>query len=1007
MLPETPPFDEADAARLLTLSYGVAPAGVCRLPGERDQNFRIDTDDGPAFVVKIASPATPIARLEAENQAIDRVGVRLAIAPRIVLATDGRAIVPIDGGLVRLITWMPGRILADVRHRPQILLEEIGRTVATMDLALGDFDQPAIHRELEWDLADAVQTVARRAPAITDADWRLFIERTAARIERTLSSRTLRRSAIHNDVNDHNVLVEDDRDPLARHQRVSGLIDFGDLVYTWTIADLAIAIAYAILDARAPLRTASHVVRGYHAVSPILETELAVLWSLVQLRMCVSAAIAAHQTSERPGDEYLTVSQAPIRRTLPRLAAVPDRFAEAAFREACGLPVCGRSRQVVSWLRAGADGRLRPDVVGSGPTTRVDVGIASPLLSSDPACNDEPALTARVTGVMREAGVAVGVGRYGEARGIYGAAAFAGATAADERRTVHLGIDLFVPAGTDVRAPLDGEVYLVADNAQPFDYGPLVILRHDACPGEPFFTLYGHLTAESIAHVEPGQRVTAGEAFAAVGPADVNGGSTPHLHLQLIVELLDLGAQYPGVCRASEQSIWRELSPDPNLLLRLPEAVVAPEPSSEQTRAARRAHVGPNLSVGYRSPIEMVRGWRQYLYDCHGRRYLDAYNNVPHVGHAHPRVVEAMASQARLVNTNTRYLHQLLGRYAERLIATLPAPLRVCYFVNSGSEANELALRLARAHTGRDDVIVLDAAYHGNTSTLIEISPYKFAGPGGRGRRPWVHVAPLPDTYRGPFKRDDPNAGLHYAAAVGAIVDELRRTGEGGAAFIAETCPSVAGQIICPPGYLAAAYQHVRAGGGVCIADEVQTGYGRTGAGFYAFEQQQVVPDVVVLGKPIGNGYPLGAVVTTDAIAGSFDNGMEFFSTFGGSTVSCAVGLAVLDVVRDERLQEHASAVGTRLLADLQSLGDRHALVGDVRGSGLFAGIELVLDRGSLEPAPRHADYVVNRLRDEGVLIGTDGPLHNVLKIRPPMPFDAADAAVLCERLDSVLGELA
>jgi 4-aminobutyrate aminotransferase-like enzyme len=362
----------------------------------------------------------------------------------------------------------------------------------------------------------------------------------------------------------------------------------------------------------------------------------------------------------------------------------------------------------------------------------------------------------------------------------------------------------------------------------------------------------------------------------------------------------------------------------------------------------------------------------------------------------------------RVLNTNTRYLHEHLERYAERVTATLPEPLRVCYFVSSGSEANELALRLARAHTRQRDLVVLDAAYHGNTTTLIDISPYKFNGPGGEGQPPWVHVVPLPDVYRGRDKAriqaGDTTAGVKYADAVSAAIDRMRAAGRGLCGFIAESCPSVGGQIMLPPGYLASVYRHVREAGGVCIADEVQTAYGRIGTSFYAFDDQRVAPDIVVLGKPIGNGHPIGAVVTTREIAKSFDNGMEFFSTFGGNTVSCAVGLAVLDVVAEEQLQAHAERVGAHLLERLRPLVQRAPLVGDVRGSGLFIGVELVRDRQTLEPATEEASEVVNRLREEGILIGTDGPHHNVLKIRPPMPFTRENGAHLAATLDEVLG---
>lgn len=415
--------------------------------------------------------------------------------------------------------------------------------------------------------------------------------------------------------------------------------------------------------------------------------------------------------------------------------------------------------------------------------------------------------------------------------------------------------------------------------------------------------------------------------------------------------------------------------------------------------AARKRLLGPNLSLSYERPLKIVRGFRQYLYDDQGSEYLDVYNNVPLVGHSHPRVVRAIQEQVALLNTNTRYLHDNILNYADRLTSLLPEPLRVCYFLNSGSEANELALRLARTHTRRKGVIVLEHAYHGHTSTLIDISPYKFDGPGGSGRKAWVHVATLPDDYRGPFRRGEANLGAKYAASVAEIADDCARHNQPIAAFIAETLPSVAGQIVFPPGYLAEAYRAVRAHGGVCIADEVQVGFGRLGTHFWGFETQGVVPDIVVFGKPIGNAFPLAAVVTTREIANSFANGMEFFSTFGGNPVACAAGLAVLDVLREEDLQENALQVGNAWMEALRALALQQTAIGDVRGSGLFLGVDLVSDRETRQPATRLASHVVNRLREEGILAGTDGPGHNVLKLRPPLCFSMEDA----ERFTSTL----
>jgi 4-aminobutyrate aminotransferase-like enzyme len=405
--------------------------------------------------------------------------------------------------------------------------------------------------------------------------------------------------------------------------------------------------------------------------------------------------------------------------------------------------------------------------------------------------------------------------------------------------------------------------------------------------------------------------------------------------------------------------------------------------------AARTQHLGPSLSLSYQRPLHITRGWRQRLFDSGGHGYLDCVNNVAHVGHCHPRVVEAAAAQSRELNTNTRYLHEHLVEYIERLTATLPSPLSVVYLVCSGSEANELALRLARAHTGGDQVIVVDAAYHGNSNALIDLSPYKFNGPGGRGKPAHVHVVPKPDLYR----------GTDYAGTVAAAA----RQADGLAAFFCESALSCAGQIIMPPGYLREAFAAVREAGGVCVADEVQTGFGRAGSHFWMFGTQGVVPDIVTLGKPIGNGHPMGAVITTPEIASSFANGMEYFNTFGGNPVSCAVGLAVLDVIRDEGLQENARATGEYLLAGLKDLASRHAIIGDARGQGLFLGIELVRDRETKEPADREAAAVVEAMKDRGILLSTDGPFHNVIKIKPPMVFSRADADRVISELRKVL----
>lgn len=428
--------------------------------------------------------------------------------------------------------------------------------------------------------------------------------------------------------------------------------------------------------------------------------------------------------------------------------------------------------------------------------------------------------------------------------------------------------------------------------------------------------------------------------------------------------------------------------------------------TADDILAGRRAHLGPSLSLSYRTPLHIVRGEGAYLFDADGRAYLDCVNNVAHVGHAHPRVVEAGVAQMRALNTNTRYLHENIVCYAERLTALQPAHLEVCFFTNSGSEANELALRLARAATGRPDVTTVDVAYHGNTQRLIEISPYKFNGPGGAGRRDDVRVVPLPDPYRGRHRGAGPEVGAAYLAEADEILRIAAASGRPAGAIIAEAIPSVAGQIVPPPGWLAGLFDAGRSVGAVPIADEVQVGFGRVGSAVWAFEAQGARPDIVTLGKPIGNGHPLGAVVTTRAIADAFANGMEYFNTFGGNPVSAAIGLAVLDVIADEGLQEHARVTGERLLSGLREVAARHDAIGDVRGMGLFVGFELVRDRSTREPDADLATELVNRAAERGVLLSTDGPDHNVIKIKPPMVFSATDCDRLIETVDAVLGEI-
>jgi len=1010
MFDHTPRLTVEDAARLASVLYGLE-GSVSALSSERDQNFFVEAADGRRIVLKVANASEDPGMLDAQRAVLAHLSTRFPIAPTVVPTATGESVSTFatpDGRshAVWAITFLDGKMLAGQRRRTTPMLENYGARIGELSRALADFDHPAVHRDFHWDLANGRVEITKHR-ALLDDDLGVLIDVLMQRFDRHTAPLlpSLRTSVIHDDLHDHNVLVGGGDDLWTRNQQVVGVVDFGDMVFGWTIAELAVPCAYIALSAPDPLKAIAGIVRGCHAVFPLTEDELSALYGLIVMRLCMSACHAAHQRRANPENDYLDVSQSAIRDTLPLLAAIPFNLARAVVRDACGLDPVPGSAGVTSWLGANTEtfAPLLDVDVRTEPCRVLDLGIASPLLHGDAQRNVEPLLTPRVNALLAPG--TVGIGRHDEARLLYTAAAFRSNTVrTGELRTVHIGLDLFAPAGTPVHAPMDGTIHAVAENRDPLDYGPVIVLRHATGDGAPFFTLYGHLSSESLDGKQVGGRVARGERIATLGAPEVNGGWTPHLHVQVVTDLMDLDTDFPGVAPASQRAAWLSFSPDPNLIVGVPAAQFPEVPAPiNAALAARRRRTTRNLSIAYREPLRVVRGWKQYLLDDNGRRHIDAYNNVPHVGHSHPRVVQAVTEQMAVLNTNTRYLNDALAGYAERLTATLPDSLEVCVLLNSASEANELAVRMARACTGARDMVVLEAAYHGNTTTLIDLSPYKHAGPGGSGAPDWVHVAPLPDDYRGAYRRDDPKAGAKYAAHVTSLVDALHARGRSLAGFIAETCPSVGGQIMLPPGYLQAVYAAIRAAGGVCIADEVQTGLGRIGTHFWAFEAHGVVPDIVVMGKPLGNGHPLAAVVTTRAIADAFDNGMEFFSTFGGNNVSCAAGLAVLDVLRDESLQAHALQVGQRLLGGLAPLAERLALVGDVRGSGLFLGVELVLDRENREPATAEAAYVVNRMREEGILLGTDGPHHNVVKIRPPMPFDSDDADHLVAVFDRIM----
>jgi 4-aminobutyrate aminotransferase-like enzyme/Ser/Thr protein kinase RdoA (MazF antagonist) len=767
-------FPTAGDAESIASTYWDLKCQAEPLDGEVDRNFLLVTDIGDRWVLKISRENTDRIALEYQIEAL-RFLENSPVAhfvQRALPTAGGHFLLPYDPPgsgrcWVRILSFLNGSPLVNIRERPPQLLEDIGRTLARVDLALHDFDHPGAHRDHPWNI-ERIDDLAHYTDKIADPARREMVEGHIENFRNQVVPRFegLERSVIHNDANDHNLLV---RSGAGDEPALAGLIDFGDSRHTITIAELAIAATYLMLDQEYPLTTAALVTSGYASVRHLNTAEQSLLFDLILARLCASVLMSTRGLHLEPENEYLQISAQPVWRLLERMSMIDREEATRTIEDACAA------------------------------------------------------------------------------------------------------------SGTPVR-------------------------------------------------------------------------------------------------------------------------------TSKEIMAIRQRHVGFNLSISYSEPLKIVRGEGQYLFDEDGRRYLDLVNNVCHVGHCHPYVVAAAQAQMAELNTNTRYLHDNLVEYALRLTGTFPDPLDVCFLTNSGTEANDLALRLARAHTGSKEIIVLDHAYHGHSPSLVEISPYKCEGPGGEGLAEHAHKVSMPDAYRGPHR--GPDAGNGYADEVRATIAEIEEAGRKLGAFMAESLIGCGGQIIPAPGFLAGAAEAARAAGGVFIADEVQVGFGRVGSHMWAFESQDVVPDIVTLGKPIGNGHPMAAVITTKEIAASFDTGMEFFSTFGGNPVSCAVGLAVLDVIEQEGLQKHALEVGNRMLDGLRRLQEKHPLIGDVRGLGLFIGVELVRDRKALKPASREASRIIDEMKERGFLLSTDGPLHNVIKIKPPMVVTKQDVDETLTALDDVLSSI-
>lgn len=1004
-------FSAKTATAIVTQFYSLEVSTCKPLVGDIDKNYFIQTSAGTSYILKIASPTSSLEHLKMENAVMQYLAnKKLGIETPIVVSNHKNESITIlkdtdnQSCYIRLLTWVEGRMWSSVHPITDAILKTMGQVCGRVAKGLEGFEHQGAHRtNFRWDNTnlDWVKTHLQYVETTEQKELvQYFMDLFESDILPILD--TLPKGVIQNDFNDNNLVLSTD----LAHPKVVGLIDFGDSMYAPKICELAILLAYAMMNTPDPMASAREVIMGYHAVYPLKEQEIEVLFSLIANRLIISVVNSSYNKIIEPDNEYLTISAAPAWDLLKKIKTIHPRLAHYHFRMACGIEAVPKNKIVTKFLKENqanfasiVDEKLLQDGYKI-----LDLGVGSLDLGNNSEYENPERFHQNISRQLVEDKVDVGIGKYNEIRPIYTTDNYLveGNNGA-QWRTVHIGLDVFAKAGTPLYAPLVGTVHSFQNNAIELDYGPTIILKHHIPnTNEFFYTLYGHLDLECLENLEIGQKIEKGQEIARIGNMPINGNWSPHLHFQIILDMLDKEGNFNGVAFPTERNLWTSLCPDPNLILGL-DIQEENHISSSTILNTRKKHLGRSLSLSYQEPLHMVRAYKQYLYTSDGRRYLDTVNNVPHVGHQHPRVVKAAQRQMAVLNTNTRYLHENITQFAEELCATLPDELSVCHFVNSGSEANELAIRMARVYSGQRDLLVSEVGYHGNTNACVDVSSYKFDGKGGQGAPDWVHVFPIPDAYRGIYRGKD--AGHQYALEVKNHIDRLETEGKGIAGFLCEPILSCGGQVVPPNGFFKEAYEHIRAVGGVCIADEVQVGFGRVGKHFWGFELHDVIPDIVVMGKPIGNGHPLGAVVTTEAVADAFANGMEYFNTFGGNPVSCAIGREVLRVIQDEQLQQNALEIGKYLKTGLGRLMQQFPIIGDVRGEGFFLGFELVKDRQTLEPAPEQTSYLANRMRQNGVLNSTDGLYHNVIKIKPPMCFTKDNANYLLAKFEQILKE--
>ncbi|WP_106805429.1 aminotransferase [Pseudomonas sp. S5D5] len=947
------------AAQLLEQHYGLAGT-LQSLGSQQDLNYKVDSPRG-RFVLKICRGDYAAVELHAQHAAFNSLQAQAGLrVPKVIPALSGDELlsVNLDGQTlhVRLLDYIDGQPLTHLPHLGREVIAGFGDLCGRMSLALASFAHPGLERTLQWDPRHARELITHLLASLENLPHRAALEQVAEQVEQRIRPLVERLpwQAVHMDITDDNVVWQRDA---QRRWQVQGVIDFGDLVHTWRIADLSVTCAALLHHAEGDPFAILPAIQACHAVTPLQLEELQVLWPLIVARAAVLVLSSEQQQRLDPDNSYLLKNAEHEWEIFHVATSVPFELMEAAILSSVG--------QAPAALVSQGFAPLLPGLVGR-EFALIDLGVLSAHFEAgnwEHAGADQRLLqdAAAVHGLAAS--------RYGQYR-----LSRTQPDSAHEPQTFPLHVELHVPQGTSVEAPFAGTVHLGANGE----------LRVHS--GEANVRLWG-----VKASLRPGAAVLKGQVIGEVeGP--------------LTVQLCRTELPAPLFCTPSRAQAWQVLCPSPAALLGLA-CDAEPELDPEALLARRDASFARSQKHYYADPPRIERGWRNHLIDMQGRSYLDMLNNVAVLGHGHPRMAEVAARQWSLLNTNSRFHYAAIAEFSERLLALAPAGMDRVFLVNSGTEANDLAIRLAWAFSGGRDMLSVLEAYHGWSVAADAVSTSIADNPQALSSRPeWVHPVTAPNTYRGEFRGQD--SAPDYVRSVEHNLAKIAASKRQLAGFICEPVYGNAGGISLPPGYLQQVYALVRAQGGVCIADEVQVGYGRMGHFFWGFEEQGVVPDIITMAKGMGNGQPLGAVITRREIAEALEAEGYFFSSSGGSPVSCRIGMAVLDVMEEEKLWENAQVVGGHFKARLEALIDRHPLVGAVHGSGFYLGLELVRDRHTLEPATEETALLCERLRELGIFMQPTGDYLNILKIKPPMVTSRRSVDFFVDMLSKVLDEL-